>query len=147
MSLLDVLHNALGGGEIKRKPQTRATANTAPGAPVQRAKQQILGNNTQAAADYARNPRSFRGDPAQFGYPEDLSGMSLRARLGTDQMMGLGDAQMPVQNPNQEIQGNYGALPLERQVQGGVYNPGNIPLQGSRGVPPIQARYSNWFDY
>ena len=30
MSLLDVLHNAVRGGEIKRKPQTRATAKTAP---------------------------------------------------------------------------------------------------------------------
>lgn len=71
------------------------------------------------------------------------NGRAYPGSLGTDDssanpLQGGNSDNMRVQPPS--------VRPRDIQVQGGRYNPGNIPLQGSRGVRPIQGGRP-WYDY
>jgi hypothetical protein len=78
---------------------------------------QQLGNNSQAAQMYARNPqdpRVMHTDPAQFGYPADMGGL----QVGHSTNFGA--------VPKEAYLGTFNSMP-----QGGQFNPGYSPLQGS----------------
>jgi len=123
MSLLDVLHNALGGGEIKRKPQTRA----------QRAPQlQARMSQNSPALRYHPNVRESymqkriqpQVQPRQVAYGSELEGTHIenpqqqtyqnpQMSFG-QQVQGIGSYQLPLQaSLRQQLQAKLSYLNLQ----------------------------------